>query len=118
MEISLREALARPNGQEWDTYTCFQESQLKGFPRLVLERGFFFLLITRGAALFTDTHGKHPLRAKDLILLTPGMTGSLEETSAHFRLWGLYIFPDYFDRLTDGGTLLSVWIRCITNSRQ
>ena len=77
MEISLREALARPNGQERDTYTCFQEKHLKGFPRLVLERGFFFLLITRGAALFTDTHGKHPLRAKDLILLTPGMTGRL-----------------------------------------
>lgn len=111
MEISLREALARPNGQERDTYTCFQEKHLKGFPRLVLERGFFFLLITRGAALFTDTHGKHPLRAKDLILLTPGMTGSLEETSTHFRLWGLYIFPDYFDRLTDGGTFYNQYTK-------
>lgn len=111
MEISLRKALARQNGQERDTYTCFQEKHLKGFPRLVLERGFFFLLITRGTALLTDAHGEHPLHTKDLILLTPGMTENLEGMSAHFQFSGLCIFPDYFDRLTDGGTFYNQYTK-------
>lgn len=111
MEISLRKALARQNGQERDTYTCFQEKHLKGFSRLVLERGFFFLLITRGTALLTDAHGEHPLHTKDLILLTPGMTENLEGMSAHFQFSGLCIFPDYFDRLTDGGTFYNQYTK-------
>lgn len=69
---------------------------------VVLKKGFFIILVANGTALLSNSNDSHLIRKDDLIVLTPSMTNTLHEKSSDFAMTCIYIYPDYFDTLSDG----------------
>lgn len=69
---------------------------------LVLDRGFYLILVVSGTASLHDGRQSRWLQRDDLLVLTPSLIGRISDASTDFRLSSLYIYPDYFDTLTDG----------------
>jgi AraC family transcriptional activator of pobA len=69
---------------------------------VVLKKGFFIILVANGTALLSNNNDSHLIRKNDLIILTPSMTNTLHEKSSDFAMTCIYIYPDYFDTLSDG----------------
>ena len=69
---------------------------------LVLDRGFYVVLVTNGTARFSDNDRSMRLRSGDLLVLTPSMRGRFGDAEPGFRMECIHICPDYFDTLTDG----------------
>ena len=69
---------------------------------IVLEKGFFILLIMNGTASLDNAVQQYKIKKNDLIILTPSMTHKLHEKSHDFTITCIYIHPDYFDTLSDG----------------
>ncbi len=69
---------------------------------IILEKGFFILLIMNGTASLDNAVQQYKIKKNDLIILTPSMTHKLHEKSHDFTITCIYIHPDYFDTLSDG----------------
>lgn len=72
---------------------------------LVIEKGFFFILITNGTANVLNNEKSYAVKAGDLLIFTPSMTCSISANSTNFKLTGIHLFPKYFDNLPDGQPL-------------
>ena len=81
------------------------EGDISAHPEVLLEQGFFFLLVVRGAAQAEDVYRSYVLKAQTLLVLTPSVQVVLKEMSADFAFTGLYLRPAYFDSLPDGQAL-------------
>lgn len=99
--------------------SCYQhiESSFIGFDDVVMEKGFFFLLVTNGTASVSDIYHCYTLSANDLLVLTPSVRGVLSDKSADFFCTCLYIAPDYFDTLSAGQLLYNQVSQYIGNYR-
>lgn len=84
---------------------------------LRLEREFFFGLVENGTARVRDRAGERPLRAGELLILSPSRSCTLEHPDAGFRLLGVRLTPDFFDTLPDGQPMYSQLARCGDTSR-
>lgn len=89
------------------TDSCYRhvKGSFMDFGDIVMEKGFFFLLVTNGTASVSDIYHRYTLSANDLLVLTPSVRGVLSERSTDFFCSCLYIVPDYFDTLSAGQLL-------------
>lgn len=78
---------------------------LAEYGMVLLEKGFFFLLVLQGKALAEDAYRTYALAQYSLLVLTPSTRSVLREMSTDFSVTGLYLCPDYFDSLPDGQAL-------------
>lgn len=84
-----------PCGLTWDV-ACTTYGQI------LLEKGFYFLLVANGTASVSDAHAGYVLAPLHLLVVTPSIRVTLADMSADFRMVCLYIEPDYFDTLSVG----------------
>lgn len=73
-----------------------------GYGQILLDKGFYFLLVTNGTASVSDVHDSYTLASLHLLVVTPSIRVTLTDMSADFRMVCLYIEPDYFDTLSVG----------------
>ena len=73
-----------------------------GYGQILLDKGFYFLLVTNGTASVSDVHASYTLAFLHLLVVTPSIRVTLTDMSADFRMVCLYIEPDYFDTLSVG----------------
>lgn len=73
-----------------------------GYGQILLDKGFYFLLVTNGTASVSDVHASYTLASLHLLVVTPSIRVTLADMSADFRMVCLYIEPDYFDTLSVG----------------
>ena len=72
------------------------------YGQILLEKGFYFLLVANGTASVSDAHAGYVLAPLHLLVVTPSIRVTLADMSADFRMVCLYIEPDYFDTLSVG----------------
>lgn len=72
------------------------------YGQILLEKGFYFLLVANGTASVSDLHAGYALVPLQLLVVTPSVRVTLTDMSADFRMVCLYIEPDYFDTLSVG----------------
>ena len=73
-----------------------------GYGQILLDKGFYFLVVTTGTASVSDVHASYTLASLHLLVVTPSIRVTLADMSADFRMVCLYIEPDYFDTLSVG----------------
>lgn len=73
-----------------------------GYGQILLDKGFYFLLVANGTASVSDVHASYTLASLHLLVVTPSIRVTLADMSADFRMVCLYIEPDYFDTLSVG----------------
>ena len=73
-----------------------------GYGQILLDKGFYFLLVTNGTASVSDVHTSYTLASRHLLVVTPRRRVTLAAMSVDFRMVCLYIEPDYFDTLSVG----------------
>lgn len=57
---------------------------------IILEKGFFILLIMNGTASLDNAVQQYKIKKNDLIILTPSMTHKLHEKSHDFTITCIY----------------------------
>lgn len=117
MDVSLLEIM-KIAGQSL-VNPCYQrmEDSFSRYDTLVMEKGFFFLLVTNGTASVTDLYHRYDLSANHLLVLTPSVRSLLSHKSSDFFCVCLYIVPDYFDTLSVGQLVYSQVSQYIGNYR-
>ena len=73
-----------------------------GYGQILLDKGFYFLLVTNGTASVSDVHASYTFASLHLLVVTPSIRVTLTDMSVDFRMVCLYIEPDYFDTLSVG----------------
>lgn len=73
-----------------------------GYGQILLDKGFYFLLVTNGTTSVSDVHASYTLASLHLLVVTPSIRVTLADMSVDFRMVCLYIEPDYFDTLSVG----------------
>ncbi len=83
-------------------YYRYIEGDLSKYKSVILEKGFFFLLVTNGTASIVDDYRHYVLNPGYLLISTPSIRYCLTDKSPDFSCSCLYLFPDYFDSLSVG----------------
>lgn len=78
------------------------DGSLSNYNTIIIEKGFFFIIVTKGTASIKDTYNDYIVTNDSLIAITPGIRGILYNKSIDFYCYCLYIEPDYFDTLSVG----------------
>lgn len=69
---------------------------------IVMEKGFYFMLVINGTAVVSDVYNNYILEKNNLLIFTPSVRAVFFDMSREFLLYCLYIVPDYFDSLSVG----------------
>lgn len=99
MDISLIEIIKKAGKSRIDSCYGQIETSFSAYESVLIEKGFFFLLVTNGTVLVTNDHHQHLLSANHLLVITPSLRSSLTSISKDFSCSCLYIVPEYFDTL-------------------
>lgn len=102
MDISLTELMENAHPEHTATNYRQIEGTLSRNETVILQKGFFFLLVINGTASINDTYRHYNLSANQLVVVTPSLQSRLTDKSEDFWCTCLYIAPDYFDTLAVG----------------
>lgn len=102
MDISLVKLMENSYPELTATNYRQIEGSFSAHETIILQRGFFFLLVISGTASINDTYRHYNLSANQLLVVTPSVQSRLTDKSEDFWCTCLYIVPDYFDTLAVG----------------
>lgn len=102
MDIAITELMNTCKSGEHVPYGLVRNMDFAGYRQILLEKGFYFLLVANGTASVFDTHACQALTPLHLLVITPSVRVTLADMSADFSMTCLYIEPDYFDTLSVG----------------
>lgn len=83
--------------------------------QILLEKGFYFLLVTNGTVRLSGSRKNHVVNSNELLIVTPSVKASLSGKSTELAVIGLYINPDYFDTLSVGQLVYNQVSQFISN---
>lgn len=90
-----------------------EHQKLAGSEPESLGNGFYVLLCNEGRVRFSGPRSRTELSKDDLLMLTPGVTGTIGACGVAGHTDVLYIAPPFFDSLPDGQPLYKqlTWLR-------